>query len=134
MPVTKMPVESLANRVLGAKIQLANGTKIWAILSNVSLRNPRSTGHFLTLSIEKHGVWFHLARYFDVDYDERGPAQLAAFLGLPIESVFPLKYDLSHLVAPEAGVAIGFVQQIPENKLSEDELVALSLETDETEE
>ena len=79
--VGDLPVESLQDRVVGTRVQLANGDRLWAIMSGVSLRDPRSTRHFLTLSIEKDGGWFHLARYFDVDYAARAPVSWLTFSG-----------------------------------------------------
>jgi hypothetical protein len=130
-PVDDLPVDSLQARVVGTRIQLANGSRLWAIVSGISLKNPRSTRHFLTLSVENHGAWFHLARYHDVDYDQRGPKQLAKFLGLPVSSVFPIEYDLSGLVSADIVLVKGTIPLVPQERLSEDELIQIALEKDE---
>src|SRR6266404_9699308 len=70
-PVEELPVESLDNRLVGTQIRLANGSQVWALIGNFDVSNPRSTQHFLTLSIEHDGKRFHLARYHDVDFAAR---------------------------------------------------------------
>jgi len=131
IPVGDLPVDSLQARVVGTRVRLANGCMMWAVVSGLSLRDPRSTRHFLTLSVENHGEWFHLARYHDVDYDERGAKQLAEFLGLPVTSVFPIEYDLSGLVSADAALIKGGIPLEPQERLSKDELIQLALDADE---
>ena len=46
-PFTQLPATDLVGRLVGTMVRLSNGTSRWAILSNISLRNPRSTRHFL---------------------------------------------------------------------------------------
>jgi len=46
------------------------------------------TEHFLTLSIESGGKWFHLARYHDFNRAEHGPEALAHCLGLRVDGAF----------------------------------------------
>lgn len=130
-PVVDLTVDSLLNRIVGTQVQLANGSRAWGTLSNVSLRNARSTSQFLTLSIENKGDWFHLGRYHDVDYDERGPKQLAEFLGLPITSVFPILYDISNVVSADPALVKGSIPLEPQERLSRDELIQLALQVDE---
>lgn len=130
-PVGDLPVDSLQDRVVGTQVQLANGSRTWAALSNISVRDARRTSHFLTVSIENKGTWFHLARYHDVDYDERGPKQLAEFLRLPVSSVFPIEYDLTGLVRADAIIVKGSIPLELQEKLSEDELIQLALQLEE---
>jgi hypothetical protein len=47
--------------------------------------------------------WFHLARYFDPDWERRGPAALAAALHRSVSDAFPIRYDLT---AVAMGVAV----------------------------
>ena len=65
-PVEELPVESLDNRLIGAQVRLANGSRVWALIGNFDAANPRATQHFLTLSIERSSKRFHLARYHDI--------------------------------------------------------------------
>ncbi len=128
-PVTKLPVDTLSNRIVGIRVHFHNGSEGWAILSNVSLRDARRTSHFLCLSVERHGQWFHLARYFDADYEGRGPAQLSTFLGLGINEVFPITYDLTAVAVGLDEVVRGSIPIEAPEKLTDDELIKMSLET-----
>jgi hypothetical protein len=96
--VTELPVSSVTLRVVGTTVTLSDGSRRWATLSNITLTSRRETDQFLCLSVEHHGAWFEMSRYHDVDYARRGPRQLAEFLGLPIDAVFPITYDISSLV------------------------------------
>src|SRR5277367_861339 len=88
-------VSTLAGRLVGTTVQLANGQNLQGMLGNVNLTNPLATRHFLSLAVWIEGHWFHLARYHDVDREDSGPEVLAATLGLPVTDVFPITYDLS---------------------------------------
>jgi len=126
-PVDELPVDDLSGKLVGTTIKLQNGSKHWAILGNISLRNPRATKHFLTVSIEKDGRWFELARYHDADFEKRSPAQLANFLALPITEVFPMEYDLSKVVEGKHSVVKGSIPETPDERLTEDQLIELAL-------
>src|SRR5262249_37701259 len=89
-PIKRLPASNLTGKVVGVPVVLANGRKVWALIGNVDATNPRLTTHFLTLSVERDGRWFHVARYHDFDYEERAPEKLAAFLGLAVNEVFPI--------------------------------------------
>jgi hypothetical protein len=88
--VTVLPVSKVTGKIVGTPVLLASGREVWALIGNVDSTNPRLTEHFLTLSIEREGKWFHLARYHDCDYAERGPDALAQFLGVPVTDIFPI--------------------------------------------
>src|SRR5262245_18919500 len=92
--VKRTPVTNLTGRRVATRQDLANGDRRWALVGNVDPTNPRLNKHFVTISIEDSGRWFHLARYHDHDYAARGPSQLARFLRLSQEAVFPIRYDL----------------------------------------
>lgn len=81
-PVKRAQVASLTGKVVGTQVTLANGERVWALIGNVDPSNPRMTEHFLTLSVERDGRWFTLARYHNFDIAEYGPDALAKFLGL----------------------------------------------------
>jgi hypothetical protein len=126
-PVTDYPISDLRNRLVGCRIQLRNSKLCWAILGNVSLHDAHATGHFLTLSVEHNGQRYDLARYHDVNYEERGPAGLARFFGLPISAVVPMTYEISAIVAGGSEVTTGYINASPTEILSDDELVDLAL-------
>jgi hypothetical protein len=126
-PITRLPVKSLKNRLVGSQARLADGSHLWVILGNISLTNPESTKHFLTLSVHQNGKWFDLARYHDVDYLKRDGHALARFIGKELEQVFPIKYDITKWVDGPSNSLKGSVQLEPDERLSADGLIRLSL-------
>ena len=109
-PVEVLPVQSLAGRLAATNVRLSNGATAWALIGNIELADPRSAEHFLTLRIERDGVWFDLARYFDPDYTERGPAALAEFLRLAVDDVFPIHFDIRYCVTGNSAALVGSIQ------------------------
>jgi hypothetical protein len=126
-PVKRVPVSNLTGKVVGVQVVLANGCSAWALLGNVDSSNPRLTEHFLTLSVERNGRWFHLARYHDFDRDQRGPEKLATFLGLAVADVFPISYDLRPYSKGEASALMGTILQEPVERLSRAEIIGLAV-------
>ena len=126
-PVKKLPVESLDNSILGTKVRLANGLQVWATIANFDVTNPRATQHFLFLSIERGGEWFHLARYHDVDFTKRSPEELARFLGLHVDDVFPITVDVRRYVRGDPAALTAAVLKEPRERLTDAELTALAL-------
>lgn len=127
-PVDKLPVASLSNRVVGTNLLLANGQSVVAILGNIDLADPLNTEHFLTATIFRHsGERFHLARYHDLDYAQNGPAALAIFLGLPLDSVFPLRYDIGAVAEGNSESLRRLIPANPTSRLSRQQLMELAL-------
>jgi len=126
-PIYLPPVEHLAHRLIGTQVTLANGERAWSIIGNVDVENAEVTEQFLTISVDRGGKWFFLARYFDVDYAECGPHALAGFLGLSIEEVFPISYDLSQYVMADASILKGKVLEEPRVRLSSDQIISLAV-------
>ena len=85
------------------------------------------TEHFLTLSIERDARWFTLARYHDLDRTENGPHALARFLGLSIEEVFPISYDIRQYVNGEAAALSGYIHEEPRERLSRTEIIRMAV-------
>jgi hypothetical protein len=83
--------------------------------------------HLLTLSIEHAGKWFDLARYHDPDYTTRSPEALARFLGLAVDEIFPISFDLRPYVEGDPAVLQGSVLREPRERLSRDEIIAMAL-------
>lgn len=123
----RVPAVSLKGKLVATRVLLANGQQVWELIGNIDLSNPRVTRHVLTISIERGGQWFHLARYHDPDYAERGPPQLARFLGLDVESVFPITYDVSSSIRGRKAAAAGQVLAEPDERLTRAEIIALSV-------
>jgi len=126
-PVCTLPVSSLENRVVVTQVMLANGESAVAVLSNVDLDDPRATREFITISVEKGRAWFHLARYFDAEYKNYGPEELANFIGLSVEEVFPIRYDISDVAMGSGEVVRGEVNAEPLEKLTDEERMSLVL-------
>lgn len=127
-PVRTLPVDHLANRIVGGDVRLANGDTRFGIVGNLSLSDPQANEHFATLTLfEADGRSFDLARYHDVDAGRRGPDALARFLGLPMADVFPIAYDLTGAADGDPRCLRGQICADPAQRLSGDELVALAL-------
>lgn len=129
LPVKRLPVSSLANRIVATRVRLANASWVVAMLGNISLGSARYTKQFATLSVAVGERWFHLARYFDVGYSERSPLVLANALGLPVEDVFPISYDLTGIAVGLPEVVRGEITAEPKERLTREELIKLALET-----
>ena len=125
-PVEKLPVETLDNKIVGTQVRLANGLEVWGLFGNFDVKNPRATQHFLTLSIERGGKWFHLARYHDVGFAAHGPEALARFLGLGVDDVFPIVVDVRRYVRGDPAALTAIVLKEPQERLTEAELFALT--------
>jgi hypothetical protein len=126
-PVNKLPAKIGGGYIVGTKVSLSNGMECWARLGNLDPEHPRKTAHFLGLSVFKNGLWFHLARYHDFDASSTGPLALAGFLGLPINEVFPIHYDLTRICIGNPAVLIGQIDAKPREVLSHAELIALAI-------
>ena len=124
VPVSELPVSSLSNRVAGVTLRLGSREAV-GLLGNIDLNDPRATREFVSLSVYHAGSWFHLARYFAFDWDRRGPEQLAAFLGLPVGEVFPIRYDLSGIAVGHQEAVLGRIDAEPEVRLTEAERMDL---------
>jgi hypothetical protein len=125
-PVKRLPVANVSGKLIGTKVRLANEKEVWALLGNLKPNNPRMTEHFLTISIYRDNRWFHLGRYFDVDYEARGPLALAEFLALRIDDVFPIAYDVRRLAKGDPAALAATIWKEPRERLTRDELMDLS--------
>lgn len=127
-PVEQLPVHSLAGRVVGVNLELANGERVFGALANIDLASPLRTEHFLTVTIFRpSGERFDLARYHDVDYSRHGAAALAAFLELPVESVFPMRYDITDVAVGRPECLRRSIAALPAERLSEEALIKLAV-------
>jgi hypothetical protein len=124
-PVTKLPVDDLATRVVGSKVRLANGERLWATIQNIFPKNPHKTRHLLSLSLRHDGHWVPLDRYHDVCLRLFGPEPLAKKLGLPLNQVFPIAYDVRSCVVGDPLALRGIIEADPKDKLSREEIFQL---------
>lgn len=126
-PVEDLPVSTMSGRMVGTKVVLANGRIVWALISNIEVAHRLSTEHFLSLSVNIDGRWHHLSRYHDPDYSRNGPEALAKALGLDVDEVFPIEYDVSSHIVGDTGALIGTIPKNPKKRLEDDELINLAL-------
>jgi hypothetical protein len=72
----------------------------------------------MILSVEHRGKWVHLARYHDFDYTTRGPDALSLSLGLGVDEVFPIFYDIRAYAGGNPLALTGRFLKEPREKLS----------------
>jgi hypothetical protein len=127
-PVAQSPVDTLANRLVGTVLTLANGQNVFGILGNIDLSDPVSTEHFLTVAVFRpSGERFDLARYHDVDYACRDAAATAAFLNLPVAAVFPIRYDITDVAVGQLDCLRRTIPAAPPSRLSRQDLMDLAI-------
>jgi hypothetical protein len=127
VPTKKLPVESLAGRLIGTMVQLANGDVVWGLLGNIDPESPKHTEIFIHLSIAKGAKWFHSARYWDFDDSTNGPELLANFLGLKVDDVFPISYDVTKYAKGNASALAGKILKEPKEKLSRTDIIKMAV-------
>jgi hypothetical protein len=126
-PIKQIPVAHLTGRLVGSKVRLANGSETWAVIGNVDATNPRSTKHFLVISVLHNGHCFSMARYHDFDWNVQGPDAVAGFLGLQIDEVFPITYDLRRVCHGDPDALCGVIEKNPNERLTPEELMSLAV-------
>jgi len=126
-PVHRARVPDLIGKLVGTRVVLSCGQQVWALIANVEAGDARRTEHFLTLSVERDGRWFHLARYHDFDYELNGPQGLSRFLGRPVDDVFPISYDLRPYAEGDAAALTGEIRENPRERLSRAEIIAMAV-------
>ena len=122
-PVVSIPVSTFDNRIFGLQVTFNNGEDYWAIIGNVDVNSKMRTYHLMSVNVWIASCWFPLARYFDVEYDIYGPAQLASRSGLTIADVFPIRYDFSQLVINPKIETRGVIEEKPTVKLTWEEIL-----------
>ncbi|RCS44030.1 hypothetical protein DTL42_18030 [Bremerella cremea] len=126
-PVIEQTFSNLSGLIIAAQVELADLTSHLALHQNVSRAGQKVNDHFLSLTLERAGNWFSLARYHDVSIESFGPIHLAKFMGKPVKDVFPIKYDLRETLRSDSARLVGFVRDVPVFPLTDDELISLSL-------
>jgi hypothetical protein len=127
-PAAKWPVSSSVGILFGIKLRLGKGALVWGLVGNVVAEDPNLTKHSLTVSVQHDGKWFAMARYYDLDYGERGPKALARFLGMSIAQVFPISYDISRYCEGHAAATSGVIEREPRATLTAAQVIALNAE------
>jgi hypothetical protein len=129
IPVRDLPVVSLDNCGCLANVTLAYGRNLMATLWSIDLRDATATKQFIQISLWLDGRWWPLSeRLFPT---ERGtiethlPADLASKLGLALDAVFPIAYDISEFAHGPAEIIRGTISAEPRAKLTKDQRLAL---------
>ena len=125
--VKKVPVMSLTGKIIGTQVRLASSVQAWELIGNIDAGHPRLAEHFLTLSIERNGKWFALARYHDFDYADRGPEALSRFLGLSVDEIFPISFDIQRYAQGDLAALAGNVRKEPRERLSRADIIAMAV-------
>ena len=126
-PVRRIPVESLTGKLVAVQVCLANGNLFWGLIGNLDPKHPQLSQHFLTLSVEYSGKWFALSRYHDPDYTTNGPSALTRFLGLDIDQVFPISYDVTRYVKGDPSALSGKIFKEPRERLTRAQIIAMAV-------
>jgi hypothetical protein len=125
--LTTPPVGDLSGVIAGIQVKLADGTQRWALLQGISRDGQPVNEHFLSITMERGGKWFPLARYHDVAIETYGPIALARFLEKPAECIFPIHYDLRHVLESISDQLVGTVHLEPKQRLTREEIIASAL-------
>ncbi len=127
-PVKQLPISDARNRVIGTTVRFAGGLEVAATLANLDAGRPEHTRQFLVLGVfGPHGEPFILARYFDAWYDTAGPDALAKFMGLALDDIFPIAYDVIGVVSGDARCTRGLITIEPALRLTKEEVMKLAL-------
>ncbi len=98
IPVLDLPVESLDERVVGTQVRLANGQLIWAVLFGLDSFSPVFNERDVGISFLVEGKRVMLGRAWERDLPGHGIGNLCAALKLLESDIFPITFDVSHLV------------------------------------
>jgi hypothetical protein len=126
-PLTQLPVDSLSGRIVGTHVRLGCGQQTWSMILYTDTQDARKNEHFVQLDIERDGRWFFLSRYWDVDYERNGPQALAQFLGMELDDVFPIDWDVSQYAKGHPAALSGFILREPRERLPIDEIIRMAV-------
>ena len=127
-PHEDLPIDDFANRIVGTIATLANGDRVPIILQNVDLQSPYKTEHFVTITVfNREGKTFPLARYHAIAHDTYGPDKLAEFMGLSVDDIFPIGYDISDVAAGDHDSVRREVPVAPRRLASRSEIIEMAI-------
>ena len=101
IPVRDLPVSSLEGRFVGTEVKLANGHFLMAALLGINLAKVTPISAMVVYRGDETFMFRRNAPKVS------GPKQLAKFLGLNLEDVFPIRYDISQFATGDAGAIKG---------------------------
>ncbi len=123
VPVETLPPRSFESLVIGAEVQLADESWVWALLQNFSLSGAAVNDHFLNLTFDIQGSWFVLARYHDPWIESHGPQKLAQLLNRNLEQIFPIRFDLRKTLKSLDSAFVSEVKMEPDVELTRDQVM-----------
>jgi hypothetical protein len=91
VPITDLPVSSLERRFVGTEVTLANGCRLMAVLLGINLVSAKPISEMIVYRVDETFMFRRSAPRAS------GPEQLAQFLCLRLEDIFPISYDISQL-------------------------------------
>jgi hypothetical protein len=110
-PVPNLPVNDLRNRLAGTEVRLANGSRLLAGIGNIFLNDAQKTKRLLGVRFYIGGEWVPLSREMNVAM--YGPEALARRLGLTVNEMFPVTYDVSASCIGDRNATRGSIEAVP---------------------
>jgi|SRR5580698_1385171 hypothetical protein len=101
IPVRNLPVSSLDGRFVGTEVKLASDCFLMAVLLGINLVKPKPISEMVIYRANETFMFRRNAPGVS------GPEQLAQFLRLRLEDVFPISYDISQFAIGDAGAIKG---------------------------
>jgi Zn-dependent protease len=93
--VEQHPVTDLSSRFIGTTVTLNNGMQLPACLGNVALQDEEATQALLALNVWHQNEWVGLRCDNDTGEPQSGEESFARQLGLTMDEVFPMHYDIA---------------------------------------
>jgi len=104
------PVGTLDKRVVGTSVTLANGIRVPAMFGTVDFEKVLRDRKLLGLSLFWNGQWRGFFPPHDFDRPGSQAIALAKALGLAVEDVFPISYDLGEFCTGGPAAIRGEIQ------------------------
>lgn len=114
------PVDSLDSKVILTEVALANGNMFPAMINNVFANDRKKTQIFIDISLFYMGIWFDIPRVIDSDYSNEAVVKIADALGIEVDDMFPIHYDLRQYVIGEGEGLFGNFTPVDQNFSDED--------------
>ena len=124
-PIQDYPVSYLEGRIIGVPCYLNNGAIINCVLSAIEIGSPHKTDQFLSLTAMVNETKIQLQRYFDVGASEDPGKVFADNIGIPVDDVFPIKWDVQKYVTKGTRGRSGTITRFPAMRLNEQQRMYL---------
>lgn len=133
-PITSRKISKFSNKLVASQVKLANGSKLYALISGVDPETPIFSKHNRQLILYVNNEWFELAKYYASTDVKKicGEDVLSKKLNMEIKDIFPIYFDVKDVtdvnsecltgffeVSPAWGLARGEIMEILVNELGE---------------